>query len=66
MQGIPDEQISSRRRELALTILKREDLGHAGNTVNKPFYAFQFCRAYLGLPLLRVRANPLKGQPLEL
>ena len=66
MQGIPDQQMSGRLRELIVTILKRENLDGGGKTANKSVYAFRFCRAYLGLQLGRVRVNPQKDPTLNL
>lgn len=66
MQGKPDDQMSSRRRDLALTILRREDLGSEGEKGNNLAYAVKFCRAYLGLPPVRLIRVPQKGQPLQL
>ena len=66
IQGIPDQQMSGRLRELIVTILKRENLDGGGKSANKSVYAFRFCRAYLGLPLGQVRVNPQKNQTLDL
>ena len=66
LQGKPDDQMASRRRDLALTILQREDLASEGAKGNNLAYAFKFCRAYLGLPPVRLIRVPQKGQSLQI
>lgn len=66
IQGMPDQQMSGRLRELTVTILKRENVDGGGKTAKKSVYAFRFCRAYLGLQLGRVRVNLQKDHILDL
>ena len=66
LQAKLDEQMAKRRRDLALTILKREELMNKDQQTVNLAYSFRFCRGYLGLPPVRVIRVPKKADPLEI